>query len=99
MTRRRFNRKKKPTIHLNKVFELIHADTAEMPISPQGYRYFVQFTDNYSRGTWAYPMKKKGEALGRLKQFDLFVKRQFGAEIKRILTDNGKRAETYRLLP
>src|SRR6201999_1579443 len=38
MTRRRFNRKKKPSIHSEKAFELIHADTAEMPISPQGFR-------------------------------------------------------------
>ena len=90
MTRRRFNRKKKPSIHSYEVFELIHADTAEMPISPQGFRYFIQFTDDYSRGTWAYPMKSKAESLGRLKQFDLFVRRQFGTEIKRILTDNGR---------
>ena len=34
MTRRRFNRKKKPSIHSYEVFELIYADTTEMPISP-----------------------------------------------------------------
>ena len=67
MTRRRFNRKKKPSIHSHGAFELIHADTAEMPISPQGFRYFIQFTDDYSRGTWAYPMKSKAESLARLK--------------------------------
>ena len=41
MTRRRFNRKRKPSIHSNKAFELIYADTTEMPISPQGFRYFI----------------------------------------------------------
>ena len=88
--RRRFNRKKKPSIYSDKVFELIYIDTTEILIFPKGYRYFVQFTDDYSRRTQTYSIKKKGEALERLKQFNLFVKRQFGAEIKRILTDNGR---------
>ena len=34
MTRRRFNRKRKPSIYSNKAFKLIHADTTEIPISP-----------------------------------------------------------------
>ena len=90
MTRRRFNRKKRPSLHSKTAFELIHADVAEMPVSPEGFRYFIQFTDDFSRGTWAYPMKTKGEALECLKRFYTFIKRQFGAEIKRILTDNGR---------
>ena len=90
MTRRRFDRKKRPSLHSQTAFELIHTDTAEMPISPEGFRYFIEFTDDFSRGTWAYPMKSKGESLECLKRFNSFVKRQFGAEIKRILTDNGR---------
>ncbi|KAJ9478966.1 hypothetical protein VN97_g13178 [Penicillium thymicola] len=62
----------------------------EMPIAKDGSRYVITFTDDYSRGSWAYAMKWKHEALQKFRQFEAWVHRQFGAHIKRFLTDNGR---------
>ncbi|KAI1828889.1 hypothetical protein DTO027I6_10038 [Penicillium roqueforti] len=62
----------------------------EMPIAKDGSRYVITFTDDYSRGSWAYAMRWKHEALRKFRQFEAWVHRQFGAQIKRFLTDNGR---------
>jgi len=62
----------------------------EMPIAKDGSRYVITFTDDYSRGSWAYAMRWKHEALQNFRQFEAWVHRQFGAQIKRFLTDNGR---------
>ncbi|OQE53628.1 hypothetical protein PENNAL_c0467G07350, partial [Penicillium nalgiovense] len=54
----------------------------EMPIAKDGSRYVITFTDDYSRGSWAYPMRWKHEALQKFRQFEAWVYRQFGAQIK-----------------
>jgi hypothetical protein len=69
---------------------MIHSDIMEMPIAKDGSRYVITFTDDYSRGSWAYAMRRKHEALQKFRQFEAWVYRQFGAQIKRFLTDNGR---------
>ena len=69
---------------------MIHSDIMEMPVAKDGSRYVITFTDDYSRGSWAYAMRWKHEALQKFRQFEAWVRRQFGAQIKRFLTDNGR---------
>ena len=87
--RKRFSRRKVPTVHSTRIFEYVHSDVAEMPTARDGSRYAITFTDDYSRGTWAYAMKRKAEALAKYKLFEAWVERQFEVRIKRFLSDNG----------
>ncbi|GAU13002.1 hypothetical protein TSUD_173010 [Trifolium subterraneum] len=60
--------------------ELIHSDICG-PINPSsngGCRYFITFTDDYSRKTWTYPLKEKSSAFDVFKS-DHGIKRQLTA--------------------
>ncbi|KAJ5743432.1 hypothetical protein N7533_010534 [Penicillium manginii] len=87
---KRNSRARRPRLHSTRIFELIHSDIMEMPMAKEGSRYVITFTDDYSRGSWAYAMRWKHEALQKFRQFEAWVHRQFGAQIKRFLTDNGR---------
>ncbi|KAJ5474060.1 hypothetical protein N7475_003626 [Penicillium sp. IBT 31633x] len=74
--------------HLNRCWQ--RRSARHMPIAKDGSRYVITFTDDYSRGSWAYAMRWKHEALQKFRLFEAWVHRQFGAQIKRFLTDNGR---------
>jgi hypothetical protein len=61
-----------------------------MPVGKDGSRYVITFTDDFSRGSWAYAMKWKSEALYKFKLFEAWVERQFEVKIRRFLCDNGR---------
>lgn len=71
--------------------ELIHSDLwGPAPISSrQGFKYYINFLDDYSRFSWVFPLKTKNEALGIFKQFKLLVEKQFEESIKTLHTDSG----------
>ena len=53
------------------VLELIHSDICG-PINPSsngGKKYFITFTDDFSRKTWVYFLQEKSEALSSFKSF------------------------------
>jgi transposase InsO family protein len=87
---KRYPRRKRPSIHSSRVFEFIHSDLMEMPVGKDGSRYVITFTDDFSRGSWAYAMKWKSEALYKFKLFEAWVERQFEVKIRRFLCDNGR---------
>ncbi|KAJ6003561.1 hypothetical protein N7522_006253 [Penicillium canescens] len=87
---KRNSRARRPRLHSTRIFELIHSDVMEMPIAKDGSRYVITFTDDYSRGSWAYAMRWKHVALQKFRHFEAWVHRQFGARIRRFLTDNGR---------
>ncbi|CEJ62707.1 hypothetical protein PMG11_11200 [Penicillium brasilianum] len=87
---KRNSRARWPRLHSSQIFETIHSDVMEMPVAKDGSRYVITFTDDYSRGSWAYAIRWKHEALQKFRQFEAWVRRQFGAQIKRFLTDNGR---------
>jgi transposase InsO family protein len=87
---KRNSRARRPRLHSSRIFEMIHSDIMEMTVAKDGSRYVITFTDDYSRGSWAYAMRWKHEALSKFRQFEAWVHRQFGARIKRFLTDNGR---------
>ena len=64
--------------------KLIHLDVEEpvTPSSARGARYWLTFTDDYTRGTWIYFMKKKSKALQKFQEFTTWIQRQAGQNIK-----------------
>ena len=55
----------------------------------QGHKYFVSMIDDYSRMTWVFMMKHKGEAFKKFKEWKTLIENQTGKKIKRLRTDNG----------
>ena len=86
---KRFSRRRRPQIHSSRIFQVIHSDLAKMPPGRDGSRYVITFTDDYSRGTWAYALRYKSQALSKFRLFEAWVQRQFDTKIRRFLCDNG----------
>ena len=71
--------------------ELVHADLCG-PMSVEslgGSRYFLLFTDDYSRMSWVYFLKYKSETFENFKKFKSLVEKQSGCQIKTLRTDRG----------
>ena len=75
----------------SKCLELVHADLCgPMNIeSLGGSRYFLLFTDDYSRMSWVYFLENKSEAFERFKKFKALVERKSGLLIKTLRIDRG----------
>ena len=73
------------------MLELVHSNVCG-PMSTQarvGYKYFITFTDDYSRFGSVYLMKRKSEAFEKFKEFKAKVENQLGKRIKVIRYDRG----------
>ncbi|CAL2265123.1 unnamed protein product [Prunus armeniaca] len=57
--------------------------------SVTGFRYYVLFTDEYSRYSWIYPMRRKSEVFSHFQKFVAMVKNIFGTSVKYLQSDNG----------
>ncbi|GAU31303.1 hypothetical protein TSUD_315120 [Trifolium subterraneum] len=71
--------------------QLIHSDICE-PINPcsnGGKRYFLTFTDDFSRKTWVYVLKEKSEAFDIFKNFKALIEVESGCLIQALRTDRG----------
>ena len=73
------------------LLELVHLDVCgQMSIQARGgFKYFITFTDDYSRFGYVYLMKRKSETFEKLKEFRVEVKNQLGKCIKAIRSDHG----------
>src|SRR5688572_5737299 len=73
------------------VLGLIHSDLCgPMQVSSVGgARYFLTFTDDYTRYSVVYFLKSKTEVVDKFKEYKALVENQTGARIKAIRTDNG----------
>ena len=58
-------------------------------ISIAGSRYFLTFTDDFSRYSFEYFLKNKSEVLQYLKEFVTMVEKQTGKSVKILRSDNG----------
>jgi len=68
---------------------LIHSDVCR-PMSVEarnGYRYFVTFTDDYSRYGYLYLMRHKSATFEQFKEFRHKVELQLGKIVKAIRSD------------
>eukprot|EP00253_Pinus_taeda_P003752 PITA_03752 len=73
------------------ILDLIHIDVSGRMshVSLGGYESYVIFIDNYSRRTWIYFLKTKGEVFSRFKEFKALVEKQTGRKIQVLRSDNG----------
>jgi len=58
-----------------------------------GYLYYLTFTDDYSRKTWIYFLKKKDEVFTWFHHFKAMIENQSEKRIKILRTDNGTEYE------
>lgn len=70
--------------------ELVHSDVCgPLPLSKGGSRYFITFTDDYTKKVWVYTLKSKSDAFQSFKNFKVEAENQSGNKIKILRTDNG----------
>jgi hypothetical protein len=89
----------KPATRASEPLELIHSDLCG-PIDPTTYggtNYYVLFTDDFTRMTHIYPLKKKSSAdvLEKFREYKPEVEKQTGKSIKRLRTDGGGEYEKW----
>lgn len=74
-----------PYRHSNEPFDLVYTDICQ-PLVPgyDGSRYFVTFTDDYTRVTFVKRLKKRSELYDAFKSFCKLIKPQFNVTVKRI---------------
>ena len=71
--------------------QLVHTDVCR-PMQTQsfgGSRYFITFTDDYSRYYRTFFLKSKSEALEKFKEFKFSVETESGMKIKAMRADRG----------
>jgi len=75
----------------SEILQLVHSDiSGMMPVnSLGGYLYYLTFTDNYSRKTWIYFLKKKDEVFTWFRHFKALIENQAKKKIKILSTENG----------
>ena len=74
------------------VLDYIHSDLWGSPntvSSLSGAKYFLTFTDDYSKKVWIYFLKAKTEVFDYFAEWKLLMENQTGRKIKCIRTDNG----------
>nr|GEY91111.1 retrovirus-related Pol polyprotein from transposon TNT 1-94 [Tanacetum cinerariifolium] len=73
------------------ILELIHADLCG-PMRTEslaGSKYFLLFTDDYSRMSWVYFLQVKSETFEHFKKFKALVEKQTGENLKALRTYRG----------
>lgn len=73
------------------VLEFVHSDVCGpmSTVSLSGHEYYVPFIDDYSRKTWIYFLKAKGEFFSRFQDFKALVENQTRKKIKVLRSNNG----------
>ena len=71
--------------------ERIHSDVCGFirPATPEGYRFFVTFTDDYTHMVAVYLMREKSDTLSCFKKYHAMATSHFGRAIARLRCDNG----------
>ncbi|KAH9124036.1 hypothetical protein AeMF1_005125, partial [Aphanomyces euteiches] len=73
-------------------FDLVHSDICGPMCHPSisnRARYFITFTDDYTRYGFVYFLKHKWEALQHLQAFTAFCRTQFNRQVRCLRSDNG----------
>ena len=88
-----------PATRAKEPLELIHSDLCG-PIDPTTYggtTYYLLFTDDFTRMTHIYPLKRKTSSaiLAKFKEYRPEVEKQSGKLIKRLRTDGGGEYEKW----
>jgi transposase InsO family protein len=85
------NLRKKGAIRSSNLLELIHTDICGPFPNPthDGFRYFITFTDDYSRFGYVYLITEKSSALETFIIFKAEVENQLNLKIKVVRSDRG----------
>jgi transposase InsO family protein len=73
------------------ILDLIHTDVCG-PMSfasLTGFLYYVAFIDDFSRKSWIFFMKTKGQVFQRFQEFKALAENQSRRKIKVLRSDNG----------
>jgi transposase InsO family protein len=84
--------KERSTPQVSAFGDEVHTDVWGGPTTPTslgGCKYYVSFTDDYSRYTWLTLLRTKDEALEAYRAFAAWAKTQHGATIKCLCSDRG----------
>lgn len=92
-----FSKQKRTSFPKNKnarssrILELIHSDVCgPMPTTAyDGSRYFLTFTDDFSRASMVYFIKKKSEVLEKFKEYFAMAEAMHNMKIAKLKVDNG----------
>lgn len=75
--------------------QLVFADVwGPAPVASNGFRYYVAFTDAYSKYTWLYFLHKKSDVLSMFPVFHRQAERLLGCKLKILQTDGGGEFQT-----
>ncbi|KAJ9542184.1 hypothetical protein OSB04_028690 [Centaurea solstitialis] len=88
MTKEPFNKDNERASYL---LEIVHTDVCG-PFSHEargGYRYFITFTDNFSRYGYVYLMRHKSESFEKFREYHNEVQNQLDRKIKFLRSDRG----------
>ena len=70
--------------------ELIHSDLkGPLPPTRSGFKYWISFTDDYSRYRKVYFLAAKSQAFDAFQQYNQWAKNQLGTNIKMLRDDKG----------
>lgn len=71
--------------------QLIHCDVwGPAPlVSSNGFKYYIHFSDAYTKFTWLYLLKAKSDVASIFHQFKTMVELQFNNKIKSVQSDGG----------
>ncbi|KAJ9553546.1 hypothetical protein OSB04_017591 [Centaurea solstitialis] len=88
MTKQPFNKENERATDL---LEIIHTDVCGpfSHVARGGYRYFITFTDDFSRYGYVYLMRHKSESFERFKEFHNEVQNLLDKRIKFLRSDRG----------
>ena len=87
----RDNFDKRASWHALGPLQLVHSDLCCPLSSPSfcGCKYFLTFIDDFSRRTWVYFLKLKGEVFDNFLAYKALVEKQSGHQIQSLRIDNG----------
>ncbi|KAJ9545830.1 hypothetical protein OSB04_025537 [Centaurea solstitialis] len=88
MTKKPFNKDNERATDL---LEIVHTDVCG-PFSHEargGYRYFITFTDDFSRYGYVYLMRHKSESFEKFREYQNEVQNQLDRKIKFLRSDRG----------
>jgi hypothetical protein len=82
---------KEATYHASGLLDLIHTDLhGPLPVAtPEGYKYWVTFTDDKSRHWATLLLKQKSEAFPAFKRYKAWIENKTGLKIKVVRDDKG----------
>ena len=82
---------KRASWHASVPLELVHNDLCGLfPFASFfGFKYFLTFIDDDSRGTWVYFLKLKSKVFNMFLAYKALVEKQSGHKIIKLRSDNG----------